>query len=453
MTFNELELIEPIIEAVKQLEYKEPSPIQEQSIPVLLQGKDLLGCAKTGTGKTIAFALPILQKLYLRKEEEKYPRKIKALIIAPTRELAIQINETFEYMRPFVNIKSTVIFGGVKQGKQVETLKKGVDVLVATPGRLADLHNQKLLDLRHVEYFVLDEADRMLDMGFITDIRKIIRLIPKDRQTMLFSATIPNEIKHLVNEILNNPERIMISSGNDTVEKINQSLYYVDKENKAKLLIKLFENPQMFNAIVFVRTKRNADTLCKKLVKAGIDAESIHGDKSQNARVRALNNFKDHKARVLVATDIAARGIDIEFLTHVVNFDLPDQAENYVHRIGRTARAGADGDAITFCSFQEKDDLKAIQKFMKQEIPVKDNPYYPMENFTNKSKEKEIVRKPSRNKKPMQSKNNFDSKKPAQSKNSFDSKKPAQSRNKFSKGKPTQKPIVKKANFRQRKSK
>ncbi|MEG0275528.1 MAG: DEAD/DEAH box helicase [Coprobacillus sp.] len=382
MKFSELELIKPLIEATAQLNYKEASPIQEQAIPILLSGKDLLGCAKTGTGKTAAFALPILQQLYLREENQKYPRTIKALILAPTRELAIQINETFEYMRPFVNIKSAVIFGGVRQGSQVTKIEKGIDVLVATPGRLMDLHKQGLLDFKHIEYFVLDEADRMLDMGFINDIRKILKLIPKKRQTMMFSATLPDEIKHLVDDILNQPERIMVSTGNMTVEMINQSLYFVDKTNKAKLLIKLLENPQIFNAIVFVRTKRNADILCKKLLKAGIESEAIHGDKSQNARVRALNNFKSCKARVLVATDIAARGIDIDDLTHVFNFDLPEQAENYVHRIGRTARAGAKGDAITFCCFQEKDDLREVEKFIKQQIPVIDNPYYPMEDLS-----------------------------------------------------------------------
>lgn len=382
MKFSELELIEPLVEATTQLNYKEASPIQEQAIPILLGGKDLLGCAKTGTGKTAAFALPILQKLYLRKDSEKYPRTIKTLVLAPTRELAIQINETFEYMRPFVNIKSAVIFGGVKQGSQVNKIEKGIDVLIATPGRLLDLYKQGLLDLKHVEYFVLDEADRMLDMGFIHDIRKVLKMIPSKRQTMMFSATLPAEIKHLVDDILNQPERIMVSSGNMTVEKINQSLYFVDKTNKAKLLIKLLENPKIFNAIVFVRTKRNADILCKKLLKAGIESESIHGDKSQNARVRALNNFKSCKARILVATDIAARGIDIDDLTHVFNFDLPEQAENYVHRIGRTARAGANGDAITFCCFQEKDDLKEVEKFIKQQIPVIENSYYPMEDLS-----------------------------------------------------------------------
>ena len=382
MKFSELELIEPLLNAVKEMKYDIPSPIQEQAIPAIISGRDIFGCAKTGTGKTAAFALPILQKLYLRDESEKYPRTIKALILAPTRELAIQINETFEAMNPQVNLKSAVIFRGVRQGSQVTKINRGIDVLIATPGRLIDLYNQGLVDLKHVEYLVLDEADRMLDMGFIKDIRKILRFIPRRHQTMLFSATLPDEIKHLVSDLLNDPLKIMISSGNVTVEKINQSLYFVDKVNKAKLLIKLLENPQIYNAIVFVRTKRNVDTLCKKLIKAQITCEGIHGDKSQNARVRALNNFKNDKVRVLVASDIAARGIDIDELTHVINFDLPDQAENYVHRIGRTARAGASGEAITFCSFQEKALLKDIQKFINQDIPVVDNPYYPMKDLS-----------------------------------------------------------------------
>lgn len=382
MKFKELELVTPLLDAVNKMNYKEPSPIQEQAIPAIIAGRDIFGCAKTGTGKTAAFALPILQKLYTRDESEKYPRAIKALILAPTRELAIQIDETFQAMNSFVNLKSAVIFGGVRQGSQVTKIERGIDILVATPGRLMDLYNQGLLDLKQIEYLVLDEADRMLDMGFIKDIRKILRFIPRNRQTMLFSATLPDEIKGLVNDMLNDPVRIMISSGNVTVEKINQSLYYVDKVNKAKLLIKLLEDPKIYNAIVFVRTKRNVDTLCKKLIKAKITCEGIHGDKSQNARVRALNNFKNNKARVLVASDIAARGIDIDELTHVINFDLPEQAENYVHRIGRTARAGASGEAITFCSFQEKDLLKDVQRFIKQEIPVIENTDYPMKDLS-----------------------------------------------------------------------
>lgn len=393
MKFNELQLIEPLLKAVAHLKYEEASPIQSQAIPPLLEGKDLLGCAKTGTGKTAAFALPILQKLYLREEADKYPRTIKALILAPTRELAIQINETFQSLNPYVNLKSAAIFGGVRQGQQVTAIERGIDVLIATPGRLWDLHEQGLLDLNHIEYFVLDEADRMLDMGFIRDIRKIMKLIPAKRQTMLFSATLPDEIQHLVDEILHDPIRIMISSGHMTVEKIQQSLYYVDKLNKAKLLIRLLDDPRIYNAIVFVRTKRNADTLCKKLNKAKITAEAIHGDKSQNARVRALQNFKDNKARILVATDIAARGIDIDDLTHVINFDLPEQAENYVHRIGRTARAGASGEAITFCCYQEKDLLKEVERFIHQSIPVVDNPYYPMEDLSDPVKKEKAPQK------------------------------------------------------------
>lgn len=386
MKFKELELVAPLLKAVEKLGYQEASPIQEKAIPIVLGNQDLFGCAKTGTGKTAAFALPILQKLYLRDESEKYPRTIKALILAPTRELAIQIDETFQAFRPYVNLKSAVIFGGVGQSGQVRKIKNGIDILIATPGRLKDLHQQGLLDLRHVEYFVLDEADRMLDMGFIKDIRQIITFIPKKRQTMMFSATLPKEIEHLVNDILNHPQKVMVSTGNVTVEKIEQSLYYVDRANKANLLLKLLENNHIYNAIVFVRTQRNADTLCKKLMKSGIVAESIHGGKSQNSRVRALNNFKSNKARILVATDIAARGIDIDELTHVINFDIPEQAESYVHRIGRTARAGAEGCAISFCSYQEKADLREIQKFIKQNIPVVDNTYYPMVDMSQPAK-------------------------------------------------------------------
>ena len=397
MKFSELELAAPLLDAVQAMKYESPSPIQEQAIPAIIAGRDIFGCAKTGTGKTAAFALPLLHKLYLRDESEKYPRTINALILAPTRELAIQIDETFQTINPYVNLKSTVIFGGVRQGSQVTKIKRGIDVLVATPGRLMDLYNQGLLDLKHVEYLVLDEADRMLDMGFIKDIRKIIRFIPRQRQTMLFSATLPDEIKHLVSDMLNDPIRIMVSSGNVTVEKIKQSLYYVDKVNKANLLIKLLENNDIYNAIVFVRTKRNVDTLCKKLTKAKITCEGIHGDKSQNSRVRALNNFKENKARILVASDIAARGIDIDELSHVINFDLPEQAENYVHRIGRTARAGASGEAITFCCYQEKGLLKDVQKFIKQEIPVLENTYYPMVDLSLPEKKKKSS---SRNNKP-----------------------------------------------------
>ncbi len=393
MKFNEIQLIPALQEAVMHLGYKEATPIQAKAIPVLLDGKDVLGCAKTGTGKTAAFALPILQKLYLRDEEDKYPRTIRALILAPTRELAIQIDETFKAFNSYVNLKSTAIFGGVRQGQQVLAIERGIDVLVATPGRLWDLHEQGILDLSHVEYFILDEADRMLDMGFIRDIYKIMKIIPKQRQTMLFSATLPKKIQHLVKEILNDPTRIMVSQGHAVVDNIKQSLYYVDKLNKAKLLIKLLEDPQIYQAIVFVRTKRNADTLGKKLNKFNITTEVIHGSKSQNARNRALQNFKDNKARILVATDIAARGIDIDDLGYVINFDLPEQAENYVHRIGRTARAGSSGEAITFCSYAEISLLKDVEKFTKRHLEVVDNPYYPIVEMSAPSKKEKTTKK------------------------------------------------------------
>ena len=380
MKFEELKLCQPLIEALSKVGYVSPTPIQESTILPAINGQDILGCAKTGTGKTAAFALPILNMLFLKDESVKYPRLIKALILAPTRELAIQIDETFKQFNPYVNLKSAAIFGGVRQGSQVTLIQRGIDVLVATPGRLLDLHKQGLLDLTYVEMFVLDEADRMLDMGFINDIWRIVKIIPKQKQTMLFSATLPKEILHLMQKLLNNPIKVMVSDGRLTVENIKQSLYFCDKEDKSKLLLDLLEDPQIYNAIIFVRTKRNAETLCKKLSRAKITCDYIHGDKSQNARNRALNQFKQDKIRILVATDVAARGIDIDDLTHVINYDLPEQAENYVHRIGRTARKGLSGDAISFCSYEELSLLKDIEKFIRQKIPVIQNEKYVMKN-------------------------------------------------------------------------
>lgn len=378
MTFKELEIIEPLLTALDHLNIKEPTPIQRQTIPILLKRKDLMGCAKTGTGKTLAFALPILTQLYLRDEKIKYPRTIKALILVPTRELAIQINETFQSLNTYVNLKSTAVFGGVRQGKQVLAIERGIDVLVACPGRLLDLYQQGFIDLNYLDTLVLDEADRMLDMGFIKEIYKILDIIPVHRQTMLFSATISPEIQKLTNRILNEPIFIKVTSTHITVDKINQQLYFVDKENKAKLLFHLLKMKSIEKALIFVRTKRNAETLCKKLLRANITCDCLHGSKSQNARNRALKSFKEDQIRILVATDIAARGIDIDDLKYVINFDVPEQAENYVHRIGRTARAGKSGMAITFCDNYEIKDLKAIEKYIKQKIAVQDNPWYPM---------------------------------------------------------------------------
>lgn len=383
MKFNELNLVPELINGLNRQNLVETTSIQSEAIPVLLEHHDLIASAKTGTGKTLAYVLPILQQLFLRDECIKYPRTIQTLILVPTRELAIQINEVITHFREDVNLKSTAIFGGVRQGSQVLAIERGIDILVATPGRLLDLYKQQLLDLSHCQTFVLDEADQMLDMGFIKDVEKILPLIKNRQQTLLFSATMPKEVVKLSKKMLKNPIRIQIKSKQVTVETVKQSLYYVDKLNKAKLLLKLLEDNSIYNAIVFVRTKKNAETLAKKLNKHQIPTEFIHGSKSQNARVRALENFKKDKARILVATDLAARGIDVDVLTHVINFDLPETPETYLHRIGRTARKQNDGEAISFCCYQEIPELKAIEKQIKQKIPVKDNPWYPMEDYSN----------------------------------------------------------------------
>lgn len=368
MTFKELNLNEPILKALDKEGYTTPTPIQEQAIPIILQQKDLLGCAQTGTGKTAAFALPILQLLAAQPREK--PHVIKCLILTPTRELAIQINESFAAYGRHLHLKHTVIFGGVPQGAQVQALKNGVDILIATPGRLLDLIGQKFIHLQHLDIFVLDEADRMLDMGFIHDVKKVVQRLPQQRQTLFFSATMPKEIQSLANSILNNPEKVEVTPVSSTAETINQFLYLVDKNDKRKLLIHLLQDKKIQNAIVFTRTKHGADRVAKELQKAHIGAEAIHGDKSQNARQRALGNFKSGTTRILVATDIAARGIDVDLLSHVVNYDLPDVPETYVHRIGRTGRAGQSGIAISFCDSEEMDNLKGIQKLIKMQIPV-----------------------------------------------------------------------------------
>jgi len=370
MTFQELSIIEPILKALKSKAYFEPTPIQYESIPVLLKGKDILGSAQTGTGKTAAFAIPILQHLYNKKDDHSGKRTIKALVLAPTRELALQINENFIAYGKFLDIRSAVIFGGVPQAKQVKTLNNGVDILVATPGRLLDLINQKKLTLKEVSYLVLDEADKMLDMGFVKDVKKIVAMVKKERQTMFFSATIPKEIMVFANTILTNPVRIKVSPEEETVDKIKQSIYYVDKKKKINLLVKLLRNKSLESVLVFSRTKHGANRIVKQLSESKIIAEAIHGNKSQRARQRALNLFKAKKIRVLVATDIAARGIDVDELSHVINYDLPEMAETYIHRIGRTGRAGHGGFALSLCSQDEVDLLKAIQKHIKSQIRV-----------------------------------------------------------------------------------
>mgnify|MGYP001086274074 CR=1 FL=1 len=377
MTFRKLGIIEPILDALSAEGYQHPTPIQEQAIPILLRGKDLLGCAQTGTGKTAAFAIPILQHLCLEKETRgKNPRKIRALIITPTRELAIQIGESFTTYGKFTGIKNTVIFGGVKQGTQVQALQQGVDVLVATPGRLLDLMDQGYISLENIGYSVLDEADRMLDMGFIHDIRKIIARLPAKRQSLFFSATMPPDIVELSRKILGNPEKVSVTPEKTTAEKVEQALFFVDKPDKPGLLIHLLEENPEASVLVFTRTKHGADKIVRLLNKAGIESGAIHGNKSQGARQLALGNFKNGHLKVLVATDIAARGIDIDELQLVINYDLPNIPETYVHRIGRTGRAGALGSAVSFCDSEEKAYLRDIQKLINQTIPVvQDHPF------------------------------------------------------------------------------
>lgn len=378
MSFEKLNLIEPILRALKTEGYSKPTPIQEQSIPVLLERKDLLGCAQTGTGKTAAFAIPILQLLHSDELFKKGPMGIKCLILTPTRELAIQIGESFAAYGRHLRLKHTVIFGGVSQHAQTQALRQGVDILIATPGRLLDLMDQRYVKLEHLKMFVLDEADRMLDMGFIHDVKKIISRIPAKRQTIFFSATMPNEIASLANSILTNPIQVEVTPVSSTANTIQQKIYYVDKGNKKHLLISLLKDKQIVTALVFTRTKHGADRVVKDLQRAGVTAEAIHGNKSQNARQRALTNFKSQETRVLVATDIAARGIDIDSLSHVINFELPNVPETYVHRIGRTGRAGASGISISFCDAEEKAYLKDIQKLIGKTIPVVEGHEWPM---------------------------------------------------------------------------
>ncbi|GJM34720.1 MAG: DEAD/DEAH box family ATP-dependent RNA helicase [Saprospiraceae bacterium] len=376
MTFKDLEIIEPILKALRAEGYTHPTPIQEQSIPILLRGKDLLGCAQTGTGKTAAFAIPILQHLYFDRQQDNGPRKIKALIVTPTRELAIQIGDSFSAYGKYTGIRNTVIFGGVKQGAQTQALRRGVDVLVATPGRLLDLMDQGFITLKHVKYSVLDEADHMLDMGFIHDIRKIIAKLPSDRQSLFFSATMPPDIVALSHKILGNPEKVTVKPQQATTELVEQAVYFVGKKDKTKLLIHLLETEEADSTLVFSRTKHGSDKIVKLLARAGIKAEAIHGNKSQGARQRALGNFKDGRTNVLVATDIAARGIDVSELSLVINYNLPNVPETYVHRIGRTGRAKASGVALSFCDMEERAYLKTIQKLINQRIPiVEEHPY------------------------------------------------------------------------------
>jgi len=370
VSFNNLQLIEPVLQALSKEGYTNPTPIQEKSIPSILQKRDLLGCAQTGTGKTAAFTIPVLQLIHEQKKTTQFLQQPQALILTPTRELAVQIGESIEAYGRFLNVKHTVIFGGLPQHSQVQAIRKGVDLVVATPGRLLDLMQQKILSLNHIQYFVLDEADRMLDMGFIHDVKRIIAQLPSRRQTLFFSATMPPAINKLASVLLKDPVKVEVTPVSSVVEIIEQSVYFTEKKNKQSLLIHLLQDRRIETVLVFTQMKHAADKLAYKLNKAGIRAEAIHGDKSQHSRQRALENFKSRKTRVLVATDIAARGIDIEELSHVINFDLPNVPETYVHRIGRTGRAGAGGVAISFCDANEKLLLNDIQKLNRRTIPV-----------------------------------------------------------------------------------
>lgn len=372
MNFNELRLIEPLLRALTEEGYQTPTPIQQQAIPPVLDGRDLLGLAQTGTGKTAAFTLPILQALS-KPENILAHRPLQGLILTPTRELAIQIGESIAAYGRYLKIRHTVIFGGVSQGKQVEQLRRGVDILVATPGRLLDLMGQGVVNLSTISFFVLDEADRMLDMGFIHDVKRVIKHLPAKRQTLFFSATMPPEVQGLVDMLLTNPVKVEVTPPSTTVERIAQAVYFVNRSDKQALIISLLSDPAIDRVLVFMQMKHACDKLARKLQSEGITAEAIHGNKSQNARQRALENFKLGQTRVLIATDIAARGIDIDDLAYVLNYELPNIPETYVHRIGRTGRAGASGKALSFCDHEERAYLKAIEKVTRQTIPVAGN--------------------------------------------------------------------------------
>jgi len=376
MKFTDLPLINPILDALEDKQYVEPTPIQAQAIPLVLDRKDVLGCAQTGTGKTAAFSIPIIQ--LIEKIEGDRPGKptLRALIVTPTRELAIQIEENIHAYSKYTNVKQAVIFGGVKQGKQVEALRRGVHIVVATPGRLLDLENQGHINLNTIKMFVLDEADRMLDMGFINDIKKLLKMLPQKRQSLFFSATMPDNIVQLANKILDRPIKVEVAAVSSTAETIKQLLYYTNRDTKKDLLLHVLEKHKIEQALVFTRTKHGADRLMKFLRKKGIEASAIHGDRSQNQRQKALSDFKAGKLKVLVATDIAARGIDVEKLKYVINYEISNVAETYVHRIGRSGRAGEEGTSISFCEAEENAYVKDIQKLIDQKIEVvKQHPY------------------------------------------------------------------------------
>jgi ATP-dependent RNA helicase RhlE len=370
-SFNDLDLIPELHKALIKQNYTVPTPIQFVAIPHILRGRDLIGIAQTGTGKTAAFTLPILQRM-----KESYPRKIKTLVLAPTRELAAQIGESFATYGAFLKFKHTVIFGGVGQGNQVQALEKGVDIVIATPGRLLDLLDQKKLSLMNIEFFVLDEADRMLDMGFIHDIKRIIAKLPQNKQSLFFSATMSPDINKLASSFLKDPAHVAVTPEATTVERIDQCLFFVDQTSKDELLLDLLQEEHLTSVLIFTRTKHKANKVALFLNKHRIDADAIHGNKSQNARIKAMADFKSGKCKVLVATDIAARGIDIDNISHVINYELPNEPESYVHRIGRTARAGAEGTAFSFCAADERNFLRDIEKLIKQKIKVIDHKFH-----------------------------------------------------------------------------
>jgi len=392
MSFKSLHIIEPLLQSLSQEGYTDPTPIQTQAIPIVLKGTDLIGCAQTGTGKTAAFAIPILQLLHESKIDHKQ-NHIRSLIVTPTRELAIQIDESFQKYGRNLGLKSCVVFGGINQKSQTKKLKSGVDILVATPGRLLDLMSQGFISLSDIEIFVLDEADRMLDMGFIHDIKKLLAVLPKKRQTLFFSATMPPEIVQLSKSILHNPVKVEVTPESSTVDAIKQELYFVDKGNKKDLLIETLKDESITSALVFTRTKHGANKVVKLLNAENIGAAAIHGNKSQAARQKALGNFKDQITRVLVATDIAARGIDVDDLQYVINYEIPNIPETYVHRIGRTGRAGANGTAISFCDALEKEYLRDIEKLIGKKIPVVESHGFPLTDHNPPKPEQQQSRK------------------------------------------------------------
>jgi ATP-dependent RNA helicase RhlE len=400
MQFTDLNIIEPVLKALEDQKYTEPTLIQEKAIPLILSGKDVLGCAQTGTGKTAAFAIPILQHLLANRQKNNHQRKINALVITPTRELAIQIGDSFTTYGRYTGIRNTVIFGGVKQAAQTNALRNGVDVLVATPGRLLDLMDQGYIRLNDIEYFVLDEADRMLDMGFIHDIRKIIAKLPHKRQSLFFSATMPNNIVELSRKILNNPTKVEVTPESTTAETIQQYLYYTNKSTKKDLLHHILKDKDIKQVLLFSRTKHGADKIARNLKHQNINAAAIHGDKAQNQRQKALEQFKAGHVRVLVATDIAARGIDIDKLRYVINYDIPNIAETYVHRIGRSGRAGEEGVSISICEPEENGYLKDIEKLINQRITVvKNNPFPQTEKPMTSNEKKEWEKEKQKRKK------------------------------------------------------